>query len=125
MCRTNFEMYGDILSSTSGVIFLGTPHQGVVDAAGLVRFLSKVVNSLKIQESGCAPKELQLWSTELMDYAKDFSQIVNRLAVWSFFETHKTADVRVSMISCFVFHQSPLDSPGINSVLHANETPRS
>ncbi|KAH8654979.1 hypothetical protein BGZ60DRAFT_532612 [Tricladium varicosporioides] len=96
-CRTRGQdlEYMGILNSTKGIIFLGTPHSGVSDIAGLAAFLSRVVNSLQLQKASPAARELSLWSDDLLRNAMNFRNIADKLRIWSFYETRNTHGVRV------------------------------
>ncbi|KAH8588043.1 hypothetical protein B0O99DRAFT_377762 [Bisporella sp. PMI_857] len=92
---TNSGVYGSILQSTRSVLFLGTPHHGVSNLAGLAQLLTKISSSLRLRNHTFAAEELRLWSPTLVDGARRFSEIISKLHVYSFFETNKTNGVQV------------------------------
>ncbi|KAF8824301.1 hypothetical protein HHX47_DHR8000394 [Lentinula edodes] len=85
------KRYNSIINSVSGIVFLGTPHQGGngVDTA---RFVANFVRAFNIDVRVDLIKSLDPRSMVLFDLTDDFRQLVSSkgIEIASLFETKKT-----------------------------------
>ncbi|KAJ3847439.1 Alpha/Beta hydrolase protein, partial [Lentinula lateritia] len=85
------KRYDSIINSVSGIVFLGTPHQGGngVDTA---RFVANFVRAFNIDVRVDLIKSLDPRSMVLFDLTDDFRQLVSSkgIEIASLFETKKT-----------------------------------
>ncbi|KAJ3876592.1 Alpha/Beta hydrolase protein [Lentinula edodes] len=85
------KRYNSIINSVSGIVFLGTPHQGGngVDTA---RFVANFVRAFNIDVRVDLIKSLDPKSMVLFDLTDDFRQLVSSkgIEIASLFETKKT-----------------------------------
>jgi len=95
-------IYGQLLKSITGVVFLGTPHGGS-NAAILASAVGRIVNAflpVPITSGGLQPRAAR---TDLLDYLKPGSSTLNYL---SQSVRHRLADLMI-----ISFHESSAQSP--------------
>lgn len=93
--------FGDILNSTKAIVFFGTPHQGS-DIAGWGSFLGGLGSVIGIRDSNLV-RELQTWSSPLLELSTVFADLAPRFQLTSFFEENKTNGV---MVCYFAFQNT-------------------
>lgn len=81
MLASNRPNFQNIKSSTAGVIFLGTPHEGT-DIAGYAAFIAK----LKSNDSGLV-ESLKSSDESLLALSHDFASGYKHLSFVCFYET--------------------------------------
>jgi hypothetical protein len=87
LAHENDLHYGDILSSTIGVVFMGTPHRGVtiVDWTAFFRNAMQVMSGTQIVRADLI-KELSTHSPSLLEISKQFLPRAADLKIMSFTE---------------------------------------
>ncbi|KAJ2972222.1 hypothetical protein NUW58_g9231 [Xylaria curta] len=91
--------YGDVLSSTIGVIFMGTPHQG----SNIVNWTSFLTNAIQIMSGTNLVrtdliKELSTHSHTLLEISKSFLPRSADLTIMSFIETQSEPPLMVLVV---------------------------
>ena len=100
--QTPNDRYEDIVKSTAGVVFLGTPHRGMSQAieafflAGLASYIGSGVRSHLLEDIKPGSRMLD----ELVD---QFARLARKLPmeIFCFFEQHKTDYLRPVRPSSF------------------------
>lgn len=86
------EDYHDIITSTAGIIFLGTPHRGS-PSQPKAELIATIASAAGLGERSSLLRTLQPDSEALMDLLYDFSRVVNiaSIPLFCFFEQRKSA----------------------------------
>ncbi|KAL2266766.1 hypothetical protein VTJ83DRAFT_6118 [Remersonia thermophila] len=89
LCIANIEpAFNDILSSTRGIVFFGTPHRGT-DAAVWGETLARIkFAAFGARDLSDLFRALRPDGTDLMNVSEDFRPMVTRFAISSFFEEY-------------------------------------
>jgi hypothetical protein len=98
--KMNLTQYSEIIESTKALVFFGTPHQGA-DVATWSTYLTNVSKAIGLRSSTVL-KELERWSTTLLELNKLFSEQISELMVTTFFELEDTYGVRVRRLPQWV-----------------------
>ena len=88
--------YRPMVSSTTGMVFFGTPHLGST-LGPLASIINRIATAAGLASRSLAPAELQAHESGLREIDADFAEIGNHIAMVSFFEERVTAGLgRVS-----------------------------
>jgi hypothetical protein len=81
------DVFGDILTSTIGIIFMGTPHRGI-ELTSWATLLSNVVNAVSLGQAVRKDilRNLEANSAVLMEISRQFVHRSTSLQIMSFFE---------------------------------------
>ncbi|OTB13627.1 hypothetical protein K445DRAFT_24472 [Daldinia sp. EC12] len=87
LAHENEHHFGDILSSTTGIVFMGTPHQGsmLVDWTSFLRNLIHITSGTQLIRTDLV-QELSTHSPTLLEISKSFLPRSIRLNIMSFIE---------------------------------------
>ncbi|KAK6954785.1 hypothetical protein Daesc_004754 [Daldinia eschscholtzii] len=87
LAHENEHHFGDILSSTTGIVFMGTPHQGsmLVDWTSFLRNLIHITSGTQLLRTDLV-QELSTHSPTLLEISKSFLPRSIRLNIMSFIE---------------------------------------
>ena len=89
------DRYQEILQSTIGTIFLGTPHRGasIAKLGGIAARIARA--SMVVTPNTNLLKSLERNSSFLFEKASQFSKVSGKLRVYSFYETRETKGILV------------------------------
>ena len=95
--------FGDILKSTVGIIFMGTPFRGT-ESAALVHIFTRVT-SLFVESDTSLVNQISSGSESLKDVLYDFCLLINQslISLFCFFEQHKTDLAKIARRKLFLF----------------------
>ncbi|KAK3631525.1 hypothetical protein LTR56_012281 [Elasticomyces elasticus] len=92
IAQSNQGQYHDLLSSVHHLMFFGTPHQG---ANGTPKFLLNLGSALTGSKDGSVTKELELWSSSLLEANALFTGIADNFTITTFFEREKYKNIQI------------------------------
>lgn len=81
------QHYGNILSSTIGIIFMGTPHRGsaIVDGTAFFRNAIQAMSGTQVVRTDLV-EELKTHSPSLLEISKQFLPLSVNMSLMSFIE---------------------------------------
>ncbi|KAJ3537607.1 hypothetical protein NM208_g4450 [Fusarium decemcellulare] len=91
--------YGDIVKSTTGIVFMGTPHQGsnIADWTSFLTNSIQIVSGNRIVRNDLL-KDLRTHSSTLLEISKSFLPRSSNLAIMSFVETQVEPPLTVLVV---------------------------